>query len=91
LFLSVLAVTGVTRDAAAQQPSRPSPQEAEELLRSRPDLQTQVQQRLRSSGLTPDQVRARLRAEGYSESLLDQYLPAAAVAAGRAPEPRRAS
>lgn len=74
LCISALsAVTAVARPAAAQQ-TRPSPQEAEALLRRRPDLQTQVEQRLRSSGLTPDQVRARLRAEGYPESLLDQYL-----------------
>jgi hypothetical protein len=58
--------------ASAQQ--RPTPAQAEELLRNRPDLATQLQQRLRSSGLTPDQVRSRLRAEGYSEGMLDQYL-----------------
>ncbi len=54
---------------------RPSASQAQELLRQRPDLATQLQQRLRTSGLTPDQVRARLRAEGYPESLLDAYLP----------------
>jgi protein involved in polysaccharide export with SLBB domain len=54
---------------------RPTPEQAQELLRSRPDLISQLQQRLQSSGLTPDQVRARLRAEGYPESLLDAYLP----------------
>ncbi|GLC27460.1 SLBB domain-containing protein [Roseisolibacter agri] len=64
--------------AGAQSPARPTPGQAEEILRSRPDLQTQLQQRLRSSGMTPDQVRARLRAEGYSESMLDAYLPGSA-------------
>ena len=64
--------------AAAQQ--RPSPQEAEALLRSNPDLAAQVRDRLRDSGLTPDQVRARLRAEGYPEHLLDAYLQPGSVA-----------
>ena len=54
---------------------RPTADQAQELLRSRPDLVQQLQQRLSTSGLTPDQVRARLRAEGYPESLLDAYLP----------------
>ncbi|MGZ8412199.1 MAG: SLBB domain-containing protein [Gemmatirosa sp.] len=67
--------------------ARPSPAQAQELLRTRPDLATQLQQRLQSSGLTPDQVRSRLRAEGYSESMLDQYLPGASGrrSAGAAP------
>ena len=54
---------------------RPSAEQAQQLLQSRPDLVQQLQQRLGASGLTPDQVRARLRAEGYPESLLDAYLP----------------
>ena len=54
---------------------RPTPDQASAILQSRPDLVQQLQQRLRTSGLTPDQVRARLRAEGYPESLLDAYLP----------------
>lgn len=60
---------------------RPTPDQAQQLLQSRPDLVQQLQQRLRTSGLTPDQVRARLRAEGYPESLLDQYLPGGGTAA----------
>ena len=55
----------------------PSPQEAEELLRTQPALVEQLRQRLEQSGLTPDQVRARLRAAGYPDSMLDQYLPGA--------------
>jgi len=80
------------RVAQAQIPTlpggqRPTPDQAQELLRSRPDLVQQLQQRLRSSGLTPDQVRARLRAEGYPESLLDSYLGGGtgAGASGSAP------
>ena len=56
---------------------RPTPAQARELLRSRPDLVEQLRQRIGASGLTPDQVRARLRAEGYPEDILDQYLPGA--------------
>ncbi|HKG91384.1 MAG TPA: SLBB domain-containing protein [Gemmatimonadaceae bacterium] len=56
---------------------RPSPEQAREILRSRPDLVAQLRQRLASSGLTPDQIRARLRAEGYPENLLDPYLAGA--------------
>ena len=53
---------------------RPTPQEAQELLQTRPDLVARLRQRLANSGLTPDQVRARLRAEGYPEHMLDAYL-----------------
>ena len=53
---------------------RPTTAEAQQLLRTRPDLVAQLRQRLVTSGLTPDQVRARLRAEGYPENLLDPYL-----------------
>jgi polysaccharide export outer membrane protein len=71
-IITCAALTCVASVSGAQQ--RPSPQEAEALLRSNPDLAAQVRSRLRDSGLTPEQVRARLRAEGYPESLLDSYL-----------------
>jgi protein involved in polysaccharide export with SLBB domain len=70
--LTCVALTCVASAATAQQ--RPSPQEAEALLKSNPELAAQIRSRLRDSGLTPEQVRARLRAEGYPESLLDSYL-----------------
>ena len=54
--------------------ARPSAAQAEQLLRSRPELVSQLQSRIAGSGLTPDQIRARLRAEGYPEGLLDAYL-----------------
>ena len=73
-FFACLSTAG----AQTTPPARPTPGQAQELLRTRPDLVGQLQQRLQSSGLTPDQVRARLRAEGYPESLLDQYLPGGA-------------
>jgi polysaccharide biosynthesis/export protein len=71
LFVSASALV------AQQTPptTRPNADQAQELLRTRPELVQQLQQRLQSSGLTPEQVRARLRAEGYPETLLDAYLP----------------
>ncbi|MGH7658821.1 MAG: hypothetical protein ACREL6_11365, partial [Gemmatimonadales bacterium] len=60
--------------AVAQQPT---PEEAMELLRTRPDLVNELRERIGTSGLTPDQVRARLRAAGYPENLLDSYLAGA--------------
>jgi len=73
--------------AGAQTPTvpggqRPTADQAQQLLQSRPDLVQQLQQRLGASGLSPDQVRARLRAEGYPESLLDAYLPGGTGRAG---------
>jgi len=81
-----VAIACTATTVAAQQ--RPTPQEAEALLRSRPDLAAQVRDRLRDSGLTPEQVRARLRAEGYPEHLLDSYLqPGGSVGADSAASP----
>jgi len=74
--LSVLALA-LPRGAVAQQAPKPTPQEAQALLKDRPDLLAQLRQRIMTSGMTPDQVRARLRAEGYPENLLDAYLPGA--------------
>ena len=53
---------------------KPTPEQAQVLLQTRPDLVAQLRQRLTTSGMTPDQVRARLRADGYPENLLDPYL-----------------
>src|SRR3954468_19787129 len=79
-LLGLELTIGIGR-AGAQIPSQvqpgqqlPSPEQAQELLRSRPDLVEQLRQRLGASGLTPDQIRSRLRAAGYSETLLDAYL-----------------
>ena len=67
---------------------RPSPQEAEALLRANPDLAAQIRDRIQNSGMTPDQIRARLRAEGYPENLLDAYFgPAANTADTSAASP----
>jgi polysaccharide export outer membrane protein len=62
----------LTSPLAAQ--VRPTAQDAQTLLQTRPDLVAQLQQRIGASGLTPEQVRARLKAEGYPETLLDGYL-----------------
>ncbi|MHB1223865.1 MAG: SLBB domain-containing protein [Gemmatimonadaceae bacterium] len=57
----------------------PSPAQAQEMLRNRPELIERLRQEIATSGLTPDQVRARLRAAGYPENLLDQYLTGGVV------------
>ena len=68
----------------AQAPTtRPTPEQAAQLLQSRPDLVEQLRQRMMSSGMTPEQIRARLRAEGYPENLLDAYMPGTTGAAER--------
>ena len=59
----------------AQVPTtRPTPEQAQILLQTRPDLVEQLRQRFATSGLTREQIHARLRAEGYPEDLLDPYL-----------------
>jgi len=69
----------------AQQAPKPTPQQAEALLKGRPDLLAQLRQRIMTSGMTPDQVRARLRAEGYPENLLDAYLTGATTGGDATP------
>ena len=68
----VAAIFGLAASAPAQQ--RPTTQDAQTLLQTRPDLVAQLRDRIGTSGLTPEQVRARLKAEGYPENLLDGYL-----------------
>jgi protein involved in polysaccharide export with SLBB domain len=71
--------------AGAQLPTtRPTPEQAQILLQTRPDLVAQLRQRFATSGLTRQQVHDRLRAEGYPENLLDAYLPGMS---GEAPTP----
>jgi protein involved in polysaccharide export with SLBB domain len=71
--------------AGAQLPTtRPTPEQAQILLQTRPDLVAQLRQRFATSGLTRQQVHDRLRAEGYPENLLDAYLPGMT---GEAPAP----
>ena len=75
LALSLGAASLAASLSAQQVPSQlPSPEQAQQLLESRPDLVAQLRQRLQASGMTADQIRARLRAEGYPENLLDAYL-----------------
>jgi protein involved in polysaccharide export with SLBB domain len=64
---------------------RPTPEQAQTLLQTRPDLVAQLRQKLLQSGLTPDQIRARLRAEGYPENLLDAYLPGGSATSDSTP------
>jgi polysaccharide export outer membrane protein len=100
LALIVSVFTGIRVSASASrlqgqvpaqvQPGQqlPSQEQAQEILRNRPDLVEQLRQRLAESGLTPDQIRSRLRAAGYSESLLDDYLLGADTTRGARPGPR---
>jgi polysaccharide export outer membrane protein len=88
---AILVCVGAPR-AAAQIPTPngqlPSSDQAQQLLRNRPDLVEQLRQRIGGSGLTPDQVRARLRAAGYPENLLDDYLQGADTTRTVRPGPR---
>ncbi|MEE8477863.1 MAG: SLBB domain-containing protein [Gemmatimonadales bacterium] len=70
-------VASVAPPPLTAQEDVPTPAEAEQLLQTRPDLVAQLQQRIGTSGLTPNQIRARLRAAGYPEDLLDPYLAGA--------------
>jgi len=74
LLLIVLAST--SRLAHSQVPS---PAQAQQMLKDNPALIARLQQMLRTSGLTPEQIRQRLRAQGYSEAMLDAYLPGTAA------------
>jgi len=62
---------------AAARAQVPSPAQAQQMLQGNPALIARLQQMLRTSGLTPEQIRQRLRAQGYSEAMLDAYLPGA--------------
>src|SRR5947208_3233498 len=57
----------------------PSPAQAQQMLQGNPALIARLQQMMRTSGLTPEQIRQRLRAQGYSEAMLDAYLPGASA------------
>ena len=71
LWLIALSLASLASAAAAQ---RPTPEQAQALLRARPDIQTRLRSQIAGSGLTPDQIRARLVAAGYPATLLDNYL-----------------
>ncbi|HEX6537020.1 MAG TPA: SLBB domain-containing protein, partial [Gemmatimonadaceae bacterium] len=86
--LAGLGFALLTIAAPARAQGRPTPEQARQLLQTRPDLVQQLRDRLQSSGLTPDQVRARLRAEGYPEDLLDAYLSDGDSTAAATPDAR---
>ena len=75
VFLCVGGQTGI-----AQQPVRPTPEQARAAL-ANPQMVEQLRQKIMTSGLSAEQIRARLRSEGYPENLLDAYLPGATVQA----------
>ncbi len=77
--LAILFVT-LASSLSAQVPNGqqlPTPEQAQELLRTQPQLVQELRKRLSESGLTPDQVRSRLRAAGYDENMLDDYIQGA--------------
>jgi protein involved in polysaccharide export with SLBB domain len=77
LAAPVAALTAQVPTPGQGQQPLPTPTQAQELLKSRPDLVAQLRERIGASGLTPEQVRARLRAAGYPENMLDPYLSGA--------------
>ena len=74
LLLAAAFLSLASADLAAQ---KPTPEQAQALLQTRPDLVEQLRQRIGASGMTLDQIHARLRAEGYPENMLDSYYPGA--------------
>ena len=70
--IALTLLVGLFPSVASSQ--KPTVDQAKALLQARPDLVSQLRQRIGSSGLSPEQIRARLRAEGYPPDLLDQYL-----------------
>jgi len=86
--LTLLLVNGVSAQVPGLPPGvKPTPEQAQQILQSRPDLVQQLRQRIQGSGLTPEQIRARLRAEGYPENFLDQYLAGADTTRAFSPAP----
>jgi polysaccharide export outer membrane protein len=77
-FRALLCTLCVIFFAPPMPAQNPTPAQAQQMLQN-PAMLQQLQQKLQSSGLTPEQVRARLRAAGYPESLLDAYLPGGAT------------
>ncbi len=74
---AALLLALVAAGAGTVRAQQPTPEQARELLRNRPDLVRSLRERIGASGLTPDQIRARLRAAGYPETMLDDYLSGA--------------
>jgi polysaccharide biosynthesis/export protein len=72
--LALAVAAFVTFPLGFAQAQRPTPAQAEALLRTRPDLVAQLRARIQGSGLTAAQIRTRLEAEGYPGSLLDAFL-----------------
>lgn len=69
-----VALLAVSPLAVTAQSSMPSPAQAQAMLQARPELASQLRQRVTNSGMSADQIRSRLRAEGYPDNLLDSYL-----------------
>ncbi len=80
-ILTALLVVSAFIPAAATDAQNVTPQQAQAILQSRPDLAAQVRDRVGSSGMTPAQIRDRLKAQGYDPALLDPYMSTDATGA----------
>src|SRR5262245_41662044 len=74
MIRSVVFGLGLALLPLAVRAQQPTPEQAEGLLQTRPDLVARVREWIGTSGLTPEQIRSRLTAAGYPENLLDPYL-----------------
>ncbi|MBM3908609.1 MAG: SLBB domain-containing protein [Gemmatimonadetes bacterium] len=79
LVFGVACLSALLIPNATAESQNVTPQQAQAILQSRPDLAAQVRERIGSSGLTQAQIRDRLRAQGYDPALLDPYLGAASA------------
>lgn len=79
----LLAVPGAVAapQAIPQLPPGMTPAQAIELLRTSPQLQELLRQRLASSGLSPSQIRDRLSQAGLDPGLLDEFAAGSSLAA----------
>ncbi|HJP61409.1 MAG TPA: SLBB domain-containing protein [Gemmatimonadaceae bacterium] len=69
-------VVALIVSGAALSAQQPTQQQIQQALQN-PSMVSMLKSRIASSGMTAEQIRTRLKSAGYSESLLDQYLPGA--------------
>ena len=77
LGVAALLLMPAARASAQVTGGQVPPAQAAELLRTNPELEQQLRQRILQSGLDEQQLRERLRQAGYPEDMLDQYLAGA--------------
>lgn len=72
--------------ASTSTAQQPTTEQVTRALQTRPEVVSEVRQRIASSGLTAEQIRTRLVAAGYPAGLLDAYLPNAPATGAGAPD-----